>query len=69
MFLLAAAFAALRLALVFMPNQGRILALFYAYRAERGLFDALHTLALQSLLIALLTLYVHVFLHRCHHVA
>lgn len=79
MFLLAAAFAALRLpwrrklaglalglALVFMLNQGRILALFYAYRADRGLFDALHTLVLPVLLIALVTLYVHAFLQRCH---
>lgn len=76
MFLLAAAFAALRLpwrrklaglalglALVFVLNQGRILALFYANRAERGLFDALHTLILPVLLIALVTLYVHAFLH------
>lgn len=78
MFLLAAAFAALRLpwrrkltglalglTLVFVLNQGRILALFYAYRAERGLFDALHTLILPVLLIALVTLYVHAFLHHC----
>jgi exosortase/archaeosortase family protein len=78
MFLLAAAFAALRLPwqhkltglalgmiLVFVLNQGRILALFYANRADRELFDALHTLILPVLLIALVTLYVHAFLHRC----
>lgn len=77
MFLLAAAFAAVRLrlkekvvglalglVLVFVLNQGRILALFYAYRADRGLFDVLHTLILPALLIALATLYVHVFLRR-----
>lgn len=76
MFLLVAAFAALRLhwrrkltglalglTLVFVLNQGRILALFYAYRADGELFDVLHTLILPVLLIALVTLYVHAFLH------
>ena len=77
MFLLAAAFAAVRLrlkekaiglalglVLVYLLNQARILALFYSYRADRGLFDMLHTLILPALLIAFATLYVHVFLRR-----
>lgn len=75
MFLLAAAFAALRLpwrrkltglalglVIIFVLNQGRILALFYAYRVNRGLFDALHTLILPAVLIALVALYVHIFI-------
>lgn len=77
MFLLAAAFAAaplpwrrrlaglgVGLALVFLLNQGRILALFYSYRADRALFDALHTLVLPALLIALVALYFHAVLRR-----
>lgn len=77
MFLLAAAFMALRLRwrarlkglalgmlLVFALNQARILALFYAYRHDRAVFDLLHTLVLPALLIALTTLYVHGFLRH-----
>ncbi|MCL5060912.1 MAG: exosortase/archaeosortase family protein [Candidatus Thermoplasmatota archaeon] len=77
MFLLVAAFAAVRLgwrqklvglgvglALVFVLNQARILALFYAFRNERGLFDLLHTTVLPAVLIAAVALYFHAVLHR-----
>jgi exosortase/archaeosortase family protein len=77
MFLLVAAFAAvnlgwrhrliglaLGLGLVFVLNQARILALFYAFRNERGLFDILHTTVLPAVLIAAVALYFYAALHR-----
>lgn len=77
MFLLIAAFAAVRmdgrrrmlglglgLALVFALNQARILALFYAFRNERTLFDLLHTTVLPAVLIAAVALYFHAVLAR-----
>jgi exosortase/archaeosortase family protein len=77
MFLLIAAFAAVRmgwrrkliglglgLGLVFVLNQARILALFYAFRNERALFDILHTAVLPAVLIAAIALYFYAFLHR-----
>lgn len=79
MFLLIAAFAAVRLgwrqrliglglglALIFVLNQARILALFYAYRNQRSLFDLLHTSVLPAVLIALVGLYFYAVLHRSH---
>lgn len=77
MFLLVAAFSAVRLGwrqrlaglalglgLVFVLNQVRILALFYAFRNERCLFDLLHTTILPAVLIAMVALYFYVVLHR-----
>lgn len=77
MFLLVAAFAAVRLGwrrklvglglglvLVFSLNQARILALFYAFRNERSLFDILHTTVLPAVLIAAVALYFYAALHR-----
>lgn len=77
MFLLVAAFAAARmgwrhrliglalgLALIYILNQARILALFYAFRNERGLFDLLHTTILPAVLIATVALYFYAVLHR-----
>lgn len=77
MFLLVAAFAAVRLgwqrrlfglaiglALVFSLNQARILVLFYAFRNERGLFDLLHTTVLPAVLILAVALYFYAVLHR-----
>jgi exosortase/archaeosortase family protein len=77
MFLLIAAFAAVRLGwkrrlaglalglgLVFALNQARILALFYAFRNERALFDMLHTTVLPVVLIAAVVLYFYGVLHR-----
>ncbi len=77
MFLLIAAFAAvnlgwrhkliglaLGLVLVFALNQARILALFYAFRNERSLFDILHTTVLPAVLIAAVALYFYAVLHR-----
>lgn len=77
MFLLIAAFAGVRLgwqrrllgltlglALVFALNQARILALFYAFRNERSLFDLLHTTILPAVLIAAVALYFYAVLHR-----
>ena len=79
MFLLVAAFAAVRLGwrqrliglglglvLIFALNQARILALFYAYRNERSLFDLLHTSVLPAVLIAAVALYFYAILHRSH---
>ena len=77
MFLLVAAFAAVRLGwqqrlsglalglgLVFVLNQARILALFYTFRNERSLFDLLHTTVLPAVLIAAVALYFYAVLHR-----
>jgi exosortase/archaeosortase family protein len=77
MFLLIAAFAAVRLGwkrrlaglalglgLVFALNQARILTLFYAFRSERALFDMLHTTVLPAVLIAAVVLYFYGVLHR-----
>jgi exosortase/archaeosortase family protein len=77
MFLLVAAFAAvnlgwrqrlvglgLGLVLVFALNQARILALFYAFRNQRSLFDLLHTTVLPAVLIAAVALYFYAVLHR-----
>jgi exosortase/archaeosortase family protein len=77
MFLLVAAFAAVRmgwrhrlaglvlgLSLVFVLNQARILALFYAFRNDRKLFDLLHTSVLPAVLVAAVALYFYAFLHR-----
>lgn len=77
MFLLIAAFSAVRLgwrhkliglalglALVFALNQARILALFYAFRNQRSLFDLLHTTVLPAVLIAAVALYFYAVLHR-----
>ncbi|MHB1186969.1 exosortase/archaeosortase family protein [Thiobacillus sp.] len=77
MFLLIAAFAAVRmdwrqrliglalgLVLIFALNQARILALFYAFRNERSLFDLLHTTVLPAVLIAAVALYFYAVLHR-----
>jgi len=78
MFLLVAAFLAIRMdlkarlvglvlgiGLVFMANQVRILALFYAFRADRALFDVLHTTVLPVVLVSIVALYFYAFLHRC----
>ncbi|MFN0316682.1 MAG: exosortase/archaeosortase family protein, partial [Burkholderiales bacterium] len=75
MFLLLAAFAAVPMAWrdrfiglaigiagVFVLNQARILALFYAFRTNRALFDSLHTLILPAVLVAAVALYFHAFI-------
>lgn len=77
MFLLVAAFAAVRmgwrrkliglalgLGLVFLLNQARILALFYTFRNERNLFDILHTTILPAALVIAVALYFYAVLHR-----
>ena len=79
MFLLIAAFATVRLGwrqrltglvlglvLIFALNQARILALFYAYRNQRRLFDLLHTTVLPAVLIAAVALYFYAVLYRSH---
>lgn len=78
MFLLAAALLAVRMpwrqrlpalllgvGLVFALNQARILTLFYAFRADRSLFDALHTAVLPVVLVAATAAYFYVALHYC----
>lgn len=55
---------ALGLLWVFMLNQLRIVALFYAFRADRALFDLMHTTAAPLLMVALTGLYFHVWLQR-----
>ncbi len=47
---------------VFLLNQLRIVALFYAYRADAGLFDLLHTAAAPLLMVVLTGLFFHLWL-------
>jgi exosortase/archaeosortase family protein len=74
-FLLIAAFAAvtmswrqrvaglgLGLALAFILNQARIIALFHAYRSDHALFDMLHTTVAPVILIIAIALYFHAWL-------
>jgi exosortase/archaeosortase family protein len=76
-FLLFAAFAAVRLPwrgrlvglltgglLIYGLNQVRILALFYAYRTDQALFDALHGMVAPVILIAATGLFFHVWVNR-----
>jgi len=46
-------------ALVFCLNQARIVALFFAWRLDRTVFEALHSLVLPALLVVAVTLFVH----------
>lgn len=55
---------ALGLLWVFTLNQLRIVALFYAFRADRALFDLMHTTGAPLLMVALTGLYFHVWLQR-----
>lgn len=77
LFLLTAAFCAVHLplrrrlvglllgaALVVALNQCRILALFYAYRANRDLFDLLHTIIAPLVLVGLTGLFFHAWLRH-----
>lgn len=52
--------------LIYVLNQGRILALFYAWRADRGLFEMLHGYLAPLILVALVAIYFHFWLqlHR-----
>ena len=52
--------------LVFVLNQARILSLFYAYRADRELFDLLHTIGAPIVFIALIALYFYAWIDRDH---
>lgn len=76
LFLLVAAFAAADLpwrrrlggvllgsALVYLFNQVRVVALFYAYRNDRTLFDLLHGTLGPLLLVVLIGLYFFAWLH------
>lgn len=47
---------------VFVLNQLRIVALFYAFRADTGLFDLLHTAAAPLLMVVLTGLFFHLWL-------
>lgn len=77
LFLLAAAFLAfpmpwrsrlaglgLGVVLVYLLNEARILALFYAYRSDRELFDLLHTVVAPIVLIAAAAAYFHAWVYR-----
>lgn len=50
--------------LVFVLNQGRVLALFYAFRADRTLFDALHGIIAPLLLILAASAFFLAWLNR-----
>ncbi len=50
----------------FALNQVRIVALFYAFRADKGLFDLLHTTAAPLLMVLLTGLFFHWWLSRSH---
>lgn len=47
---------------VFVLNQLRIVALFYAFRSDAGLFDLLHTAAAPLLMVVLTGLFFHLWL-------
>ncbi|MDL2337719.1 MAG: archaeosortase/exosortase family protein [Pseudomonadota bacterium] len=49
---------------VFVLNQVRIAALFYSFRADRGLFDLLHTTAAPLVMIASTGLFFHLWLRH-----
>lgn len=49
---------------VMVLNQARILALFYAFRSDRELFELLHNTAAPLLMIVLTGLFFHVWLQR-----
>ena len=49
---------------VLVLNQARILALFYAFRSDRELFELLHNTAAPLLMIVLTGLFFHVWLQR-----
>lgn len=56
----------LGMGLIYILNQGRILALFYAWRADRGLFEMLHGYLAPLILVALVAVYFQFWLqmHR-----
>lgn len=54
---------------VFLLNQWRIVALFYSFRADRELFDLVHTTAAPLLMIVLTGLFFHLWLHYSAHSA
>lgn len=77
LFLLLAAFAAIQMPwrrriagmaigalLVFIFNQARILSLFYSFRADRQLFDLMHTIVAPIIFIILIALYFYAWIHR-----
>ncbi len=49
---------------VFALNQARIVALFYSFRADRSLFELLHTTAAPLVMIVLTGLFFHLWLQR-----
>ncbi len=76
-FLLVAAFTAVSLplaarlrglaigfAVAFTLNQARITVLFFAFRADKSLFDMLHTSAAPVVLVVALALYFYAYLHH-----
>ncbi|MEI7465657.1 MAG: archaeosortase/exosortase family protein [Burkholderiales bacterium] len=52
---------------VFVLNQWRIVALFYSFRADRELFDLMHTTAAPLLMIVLTGLFFHLWLRYSAH--
>jgi exosortase family protein XrtM len=58
---------ALGASLVFIFNQARILSLFYAFRADRQLFDLLHTTVAPIVFIALIAFYFYAWIHHDQH--
>lgn len=55
----------LGLALAFVLNQARVVALFYAYRSDPAWFNLLHTTVAPVLLIVAIALYFHAWLRYC----
>jgi exosortase/archaeosortase family protein len=53
----------LGIAVVFVVNQARILLLFYAYRADRSLFDPLHSTVTPIAVIVLVSFYFYLWLY------
>ena len=52
------------LALIYALNQARIVALFFAWRADRSLFEALHTLVLPAFLVFVVTAFVYLLVNH-----
>jgi exosortase/archaeosortase family protein len=49
-------------AAVFLLNQGRILCLFYAFRADAAIFDLLHTVVAPIMLVCLTTIFFYAWI-------
>ena len=54
----------LGIVLVYLLNEARVLALFYAYRSDRALFDLLHSVVAPVVLIAAAAAHFYAWAYR-----